>query len=34
MKELDLSQALTTDKHFPEAGFQALLRAGATARAP
>jgi predicted nucleic acid-binding protein len=30
MKELDLSQALTTDKHFPEAGFHALLRPGKT----
>lgn len=27
MNELGLTQALTTDKHFPEAGFQALLLA-------
>ncbi|MEX2124688.1 MAG: PIN domain-containing protein [Woeseia sp.] len=25
MNELELTQALTTDKHFPEAGFEALL---------
>jgi uncharacterized protein len=25
MRELRLSQALTTDRHFPEAGFEALL---------
>lgn len=25
MRELKLTQALTTDKHFPEAGFDALL---------
>ncbi|MDN5850386.1 MAG: PIN domain-containing protein [Nitrococcus sp.] len=25
MQELELTQALTTDKHFPEAGFEALL---------
>lgn len=25
MHELELTQALTTDKHFPEAGFEALL---------
>lgn len=27
MRELRLTDALTTDKHFPEAGFKALLRA-------
>ena len=25
MKELELSRALTSDRHFPEAGFEALL---------
>lgn len=25
MSELELTQALTTDKHFPEAGYEALL---------
>jgi predicted nucleic acid-binding protein len=25
MRELRLSQALTTDHHFPQAGFEALL---------
>jgi predicted nucleic acid-binding protein len=27
MRELRLTESLTTDKHFPEAGFRALLRA-------
>jgi predicted nucleic acid-binding protein len=28
MRELRLSQALTTDRHFPEAGYEALLAGG------
>jgi hypothetical protein len=28
MRELKLTQALTTDAHFPEAGFEALLTTG------
>jgi predicted nucleic acid-binding protein len=28
MNELELTQAMTTDKHFPQAGFEALLLPG------
>jgi predicted nucleic acid-binding protein len=28
MRQLQLTQALTTDRHFPEAGFEALLPVG------